>query len=58
MLWCGLIKVDLLKQGLQATKVGMKREIVLLASNKGLEDLYHTTDVCLVSIHHLKVYLE
>ena len=32
----------------------LKRDITLLPSEKGLEDLYHTTDVCLVGIHHLK----
>ena len=34
--------------------MSLKREIALLASEKGLEDLYHMTDVCLVSIHGLK----
>ena len=50
----GLIKVDLLKQGLQATKVGLKIEIASLEGKKELKDLYHTIDVHLVGIHHLK----
>ena len=35
-------------------KVGLKREIALLESEKILEDLYHTTDVCLIGIHCFK----
>ena len=34
--------------------MGLKREIVLLISEKGLEDLYHITNVHLVGIHCLK----
>ena len=43
-----------MKQGLQTTIVGLKREVVLLACEKELENLYHTTDVHLVGIHYLK----
>ena len=32
----------------------MKREIASLASEKGLEDLYHMTNVRLVGIHGFK----
>ena len=32
----------------------MKREITLLESEKSLEDLYHTADVCLIGIHCFK----
>ena len=34
--------------------MGMKREIVLLESEKSLEDLYHTADVRLIDIHCFK----
>ena len=34
--------------------MGLKREIALLVSEKGLKDLDHTIDVCLVGIHGLK----
>ena len=34
-------------------KVGMKREITLIAFEKRLEDLYHATDVHLIGIHCL-----
>ena len=53
-----MIKVNLLKQGVQAIKVGLKREISYLASEKGLEDLFHVIDVCLVGIHYLKGLLD
>ena len=33
--------------------MGLKREITLLASVKGFEDLYHITNVCLVNTHCL-----
>ena len=49
-----MTKVDLLKYGVQLGKMGMKRDIVLLAGEKGLEDLDHTTDVRLFGIHGLK----
>ena len=35
-------------------KVSLKREITLLAGGKGLEDLDHMTDVCLLGIHSFK----
>ena len=38
----------------QATEVGLKREIVLLASEKRLKDFYHMVDVRLIVIHLLK----
>ena len=34
--------------------MGLKREIAFLESEKSLEDLYHTTDVCLIGIHCFK----
>ena len=34
--------------------MGLKREIILLAVEKGIQDLYHMTDICLVGIHCLK----
>ena len=36
----------------------LKKEISLLASEKGLEDLYHKTNVHLVGIHCRKVLKE
>ena len=36
------------------TKVGLKREIPLLESEKSLIDLYHTTDAHLMGIHCFK----
>ena len=38
--------------------MSLKREITLLASEKGLEDLDHMTNVRLVGIHSLKSLLE
>ena len=38
--------------------MGVKREIALLAGEKGLEDLDHTSNVSLVGIHGLKSFLE
>ena len=51
---CGgrLIKVNLLNEGLQATKLGLKKEIVLLESEKSLKDL------CLIGIHCFKGLLK
>ena len=49
-----LIKVNLLNYGLQETKVGLKREITLLESEKSLEDLYDMADVGLIGIHCFK----
>ena len=34
--------------------MGLKREIVLLESEKSLKDLYHTTDVHIIGIHCFK----
>ena len=39
-------------------KVGLKREIDMLAGDQGLEDLNHMTYVFLVRIHSLKSMLE
>ena len=38
--------------------MGLKREITLLAGEKGLEDLYRMIDVHLVSIHCLNSLIE
>ena len=38
--------------------MGLKREISLLAGEKGLKDLDHMIDVCLVGIHSLKSFLQ
>ena len=45
----GLIKFDLVKLGLQVIEMGLKREIVLLSCEKRLDDLYHKTNVDMVS---------
>ena len=54
----GLIKVNLLKQGHQVTKVNLKREIALFTCEKGLEDLYCMTNVYLVGVYRLKGFPE
>ena len=37
-------------------KVSLKRGITLLVGEKGLKDLNHMTNVCLVGIHSLKSF--
>ncbi|CAA6664688.1 unnamed protein product [Spirodela intermedia] len=48
-----LTDINLLDEGLEATIVGLKREIVLFAGEKRLEDLHNSTNVCLIDVHGL-----
>ncbi|CAA6656646.1 unnamed protein product [Spirodela intermedia] len=49
----GLIDIRLLDDGLEATIVGQKREIVLFAGEKRLEDLYNLTNVHPIDVYGL-----
>ncbi|CAA6674879.1 unnamed protein product [Spirodela intermedia] len=48
-----LTDINLLDEGLEATVVGLKREITLFAGEKRLEDLHNSTNICSIDVHSL-----
>ncbi|CAA6673291.1 unnamed protein product [Spirodela intermedia] len=49
----GLIKINLLDEGLEATVMSLKREFALFAREKRLKDLHNSIDVHLVDVNSL-----